>query len=350
MHPTTSGLRSPGRPVRLASMLVALLSLTLVPVASAQPTGCPQAIPAQILAWGSVPPAPQRITAGEWTGLESFDDVLDAPVGLGVALDGLEGFAIQDIEVSITWTQSGGSCANPVNGLSTHDGTGFTLVAPSGASLLLVEPGTYSGLGINIATVTTVFSDSANSPHSSGTPVSGTFLPDGAGGLGLGLTSLAAAGVDGTWQLLATSTSVAGSVDPPLCVFAFSVTALVTIPQETPEPGIEPRIISLPTTATSLAAGAHHALALDCNGEVWSWGDNDFGEVGSADGFARLLPLQVAGLANIQQVATRSYHSLAVHADGTLSAWGYGDFGQLGLGTEDSHDTPQPLTSPIGVQ
>jgi len=256
-----------------------------------------------------------------------------------VELSGLDAATIEDIEVSITWTKTDGSCASQNTGSAFHEEIGFAIQAPNGTSLVLVATNSYDG-NEDIGDVTTVFSDTAASSHASGTPVSGTFLPDGTSGAATSLAALGSGGVNGTWQLLGTDT---GGGDP-LCVSSFSVTAL-------PPPAIDgqPELINLPATATSLAAGAHHALVLDCNGEVWSWGANDFGELGSANGQARVQPEQVAGVSDVQAVATGSYHSLALHDDGRVSAWGYGDFGQLGLGTQSSHSTPQQLSNPTGV-
>ena len=46
---------------------------------------------------------------------------------------------------------------------------------------------------------------------------------------------------------------------------------------------VNPYIIEFPYTKIKIKkvrAGLKHCLALDSNGEVYSWGDNDFGQLG----------------------------------------------------------------------
>jgi alpha-tubulin suppressor-like RCC1 family protein len=52
----------------------------------------------------------------------------------------------------------------------------------------------------------------------------------------------------------------------------------------------------------------------------------------------------VQGLENIKLIAVGAFHNLALQEDGTLWAWGNNEYGQLGTG-----DT-QPRSQPIHVQ
>jgi hypothetical protein len=67
-------------------------------------------------------------------------------------------------------------------------------------------------------------------------------------------------------------------------------------------------------TATAVAAGAYHSLALRSDGTVVGWGNNDFGQATAP-----------AGLANVVAVAAGSYFSLALRSGGTVAAWGGDD-------------------------
>ncbi|MGV3588844.1 MAG: T9SS type A sorting domain-containing protein [Adhaeribacter sp.] len=71
----------------------------------------------------------------------------------------------------------------------------------------------------------------------------------------------------------------------------------------------------------SVATGRYRALALDAEGNVYSWGENN-----------RILPQQVAGLSGITAIAVGLSHSLALKSDGSVYAWGFGGDGQLGTG------------------
>lgn len=105
----------------------------------------------------------------------------------------------------------------------------------------------------------------------------------------------------------------------------------------------------------AVAAGAGHALALDRFGRVWSWGDNDYGQLGrdalhvlgatqNGDYVPRMVTLTEpeGPLEDVQIVRAGAHHSLAMqtahvgeYVDGTVWAWGRNDLGQVGdLGRE----------------
>lgn len=89
------------------------------------------------------------------------------------------------------------------------------------------------------------------------------------------------------------------------------------------------------TNWASIAAGDHHALALKSDGTLWSWGSNNYGQLG--DGTTTnnsTTPIQIGTDANWVSVAAGNYHSLALKSDGTLWAWGYNSNGQLGDGKQ----------------
>jgi alpha-tubulin suppressor-like RCC1 family protein len=91
-------------------------------------------------------------------------------------------------------------------------------------------------------------------------------------------------------------------------------------------------------------AASRHTLLVTRNGSVWSFGPNDSsgggghgskalaasGQLGRGGWWA---PAQVAGALQgltFKQVAAGRYHSVAVTADGRVYTWGLNDFGQLG--------------------
>ena len=68
-------------------------------------------------------------------------------------------------------------------------------------------------------------------------------------------------------------------------------------------------VTGLPTGIIDVRAGGEHALALDAAGNVWAWGDNQYGQVGNGTTTDVLLPLNV--LAGVTQISAGSFHSLA---------------------------------------
>ena len=100
----------------------------------------------------------------------------------------------------------------------------------------------------------------------------------------------------------------------------------------------------------AIAAGDHHTLAVNENGQVWAWGKNGYGQLGSNVGtgipLSTVNPTLVPTVANIVAVAAGGEHSVALKIDGTVWAWGRNTYGQLGNGeTTDINYTPVRVPS-----
>jgi LPXTG-motif cell wall-anchored protein len=106
------------------------------------------------------------------------------------------------------------------------------------------------------------------------------------------------------------------------------------------------------TTATAIAAGAGHSLALTSDGEVFAWGDNDLGQIGDGTTTERTTPVQIAlpDGATANMIAGGDDHSLALTAEGELLAWGYNGSGQLGDGTTTNRTSPVSVHLPAGTE
>ena len=84
-----------------------------------------------------------------------------------------------------------------------------------------------------------------------------------------------------------------------------------------------------------IAAGGYHGLALRADGTVYAWGYNSNGQLGNGvngAGTDSALPVVVRTLSGVTQVAAGQYHSLALVSAGTVYAWGYNNDGELGSG------------------
>ncbi len=102
------------------------------------------------------------------------------------------------------------------------------------------------------------------------------------------------------------------------------------------------------SAVVDVATGYSHSLALDGNGDVWAWGDNYYGELGNGTTAAvSLSPAQVSGLSDAVAVAAGVYHSLALDGNGDVWAWGDNQYGQVGNGTTSDHRNP--VTTPTKV-
>ncbi len=97
------------------------------------------------------------------------------------------------------------------------------------------------------------------------------------------------------------------------------------------------------TGVTAMAAGNGHLLVLLANGTVWGWGLNDNHQLGAGLGAPIVADtaLQAVGLDQVVAISAGRYSfNAALRADGTIWTWGYNQWGQLGNGGNITGDTP----------
>jgi alpha-tubulin suppressor-like RCC1 family protein len=80
---------------------------------------------------------------------------------------------------------------------------------------------------------------------------------------------------------------------------------------------------------TAISSGNYHTLALTAGGVVYGWGENSSGQLGDGTTTARSTPIVIPGLANTSMIAAGGYHNLALTPAG-IKAWGGNSSGQLG--------------------
>ena len=109
-------------------------------------------------------------------------------------------------------------------------------------------------------------------------------------------------------------------------------------------------------SATAIAAGWFHTLALKDDGTVWAWGyDDGFGNLGNGSRLSSTSPLQVHfdngvnSEPRIVKIAAGSYHSFAIDENGDVWAWGANNCGQLGDGTRVNRLTPVKVPALAGA-
>ncbi|MFC4223708.1 RCC1 domain-containing protein [Lysinibacter cavernae] len=104
-------------------------------------------------------------------------------------------------------------------------------------------------------------------------------------------------------------------------------------------------------TFTSVSAGYLYALALGSDGSIYTWGRNNFGQLGDGSTTDSLVPVKVQGPAGVtfSQLSAGDMQALAIGSDGNTYAWGANGNGQLGDGTTTPRSTPTPVILPSGV-
>jgi len=89
----------------------------------------------------------------------------------------------------------------------------------------------------------------------------------------------------------------------------------------------------------SIEAGDQHSVALKADGTVWTWGSNEYDQLGQHDyiptGTKRVAE-QVLGLENIIEISSYRSHNLALDDNGTVWAWGENWGGQMSTGLEST--------------
>jgi regulator of chromosome condensation len=130
--------------------------------------------------------------------------------------------------------------------------------------------------------------------------------------------------------------------------------------------GLVPREFGLPKGITDVAAGDTHSFAIHKNGKVYTWGLNNYGQTGIADGAGGdeaviLHPTIVTNLQDkgkIIDIDGGQFHSIAVTEEGKCLTWGRVDGFQTGIQIDtlpnddlirDSRGNPKILTMPTQV-
>jgi alpha-tubulin suppressor-like RCC1 family protein len=90
-------------------------------------------------------------------------------------------------------------------------------------------------------------------------------------------------------------------------------------------------------TFRAISAGDDHSLAIDQNGNVWTWGRNDSGQLGRGSVSATLPPAMVGftgATGNLRAVALAggAEFSVVLLGDGSVWTTGLNETGQLGTG------------------
>ena len=110
--------------------------------------------------------------------------------------------------------------------------------------------------------------------------------------------------------------------------------------------------------AVQVSIGWGLVMALDADGNVYTWGFNNFGQLGngtSTAGNSRIYAADPARVADPKdtsknfkatQISARGNHAMAIAQDGAAWIWGRNDSAQLGNGTKTNQPTPKQIQDP----
>jgi alpha-tubulin suppressor-like RCC1 family protein len=95
-------------------------------------------------------------------------------------------------------------------------------------------------------------------------------------------------------------------------------------------------------TVVAVATNGCHSACIFKNGDTYTWGCGEDGQLGSGDEMTHSSPKLVNGLVGkkAKQVACGGYHTVVCTADGRAYSYGIGEWGQLGHCTLENKFAP----------
>jgi RCC1 and BTB domain-containing protein len=92
-----------------------------------------------------------------------------------------------------------------------------------------------------------------------------------------------------------------------------------------------------------ISCGVYHSLVLTNCGEVYAWGYNYWGRIGNGCNDHQLIPIKVRGFNNerVVMISCGSGHSTALTECGHVYSWGNNECGQLGIGNTVNSNVPK---------
>ena len=100
-------------------------------------------------------------------------------------------------------------------------------------------------------------------------------------------------------------------------------------------------ILGTKKTFCKIGNGYTHRLAIDYKGQIWSWGENNYGQLGNNSITNMCTPVSILGnKKTFCDLAAGLRTSFAIDYIGQIWSWGYSHKGQLGNNSVISERTP----------
>jgi len=113
--------------------------------------------------------------------------------------------------------------------------------------------------------------------------------------------------------------------------------------------------LTIGETITSVSMGGNHSSVVTSEGRIFTWGRNDFGQLGDGTTTSKDVPTEITNKFNlaigesITNVSLGAYHSSAITSEGRIFTWGLNNDGRLGNGTTVDKQVPTEITNQFNL-
>ena len=101
--------------------------------------------------------------------------------------------------------------------------------------------------------------------------------------------------------------------------------------------------VKIMSNVKAISLGYHHSACITENGDLYTWGNNNYGQLGTGDTKITGTPIKI--MSNVKAVSLGYEHSACITENGDLYTWGYNGYGQLGTGDTTARYCPVKIMS-----
>ena len=107
------------------------------------------------------------------------------------------------------------------------------------------------------------------------------------------------------------------------------------------------KIPNLPRTVNQIVTGTNSSFIIDSNDEIWSFGENDHGQLGLGDTTTRSSPTKIPTVegwdGKAKHITNNGFHTLFIDSNDDVWSFGKNEHGQLGLGDATERLVPTQI-------
>jgi E3 ubiquitin-protein ligase HERC2 len=108
----------------------------------------------------------------------------------------------------------------------------------------------------------------------------------------------------------------------------------------------QPQKMEFDVKFNHIGAGVNFNVAISEKGQLYTWGDGEYGKLGNGDKFSRFIPTLLEDVQHVtfSALSVGYFHTAAITQEGHVYTWGLGAHGCLGHGDEFSQYKPRVIT------